>query len=187
MSGVVAVGSLVAVIELGAPIANNLGVGLGTVPAGHGATVSQALNNPTVPSWGLAATSVANAPSAGPVAGASTTPTPTPGVPVTSVVVRSVAPSSAVVPPPAAATNDVSSHVVAAPIGAVTVSSTNGSNDATANANARGDSPTSDQGVQSQGSQQGGHGQSGQHGQGNGGQGNGGSNVPPGRALGHSH
>jgi hypothetical protein len=91
----------------------------------------------------------------------------------------------------------VSSHVVAAPIGAVTVPSTNGSNDATANANARGDSPTSDQGVQSQGSQQGGHGQSGQHGQGNGGQGNGGqgnsgqgnggSNVPQGRALGHSH
>jgi hypothetical protein len=196
MSGVVAVGSLVAVIELGAPIANNLGLGLGTVPAGHGATVSQALNNPAVPSWGLAATSVANAPSSGPVAGTPTIPSPTSG-PVTGVVVPSVAPSSAVAPPSVAATNNVSSHVVAAPTGTVTVSSTNNGNDAAAHASALVDPATSDQAVQSQEAQQGGHGQNGQHGQGNsgqgnggqgnGGQGNGGQNAPQGRALGHSH
>jgi hypothetical protein len=87
---------------------------------------------------------------------------------------------------------DVSSHVAAAPVGTVTVPSTNDGNGAAAHASVLVASPTSDQGVQSQDAQQGGHGQDGQHGQGNDGQGNsgqahGGSNVPQGRALGHSH
>jgi hypothetical protein len=52
--------------------------------------------------------------------------------------------------------------------------------------------PTSGQAAPGQDTQPGGHGQNGQHGQGNGnggqgnGNGNGGSNVPPGRAVGHS-
>ena len=190
MSGAVAVGSLVVVIELGAPVASNLGLGVGTIPAGHGAAVSQALNTPTVPSLGLAATSVANAPSSSPVAGAPTTPAPASGTLLANVV-SSAAPSSPVAPPAVAAGNgDVSSHVAAALIGTVTVPSANDGSDGTAHASVLVDAPTSDQ------AQQGGHGQSGQHGQGNngqdngqgnGGQGNGGSNAPQGRALGHSH
>lgn len=203
MSGAVAVGSVVVVLELGAPAASNLGLGLGTIPADQGAAVSQALNNPTVPSWGLAATSVAVTPSAALVAGAPTTPAATSSGPLTSAV-SSVAPSSALVQPAVATTSgDVSNHVVAAPIATATVASTNNGGDTTAHANVLVDAPTSDHGVQSQ-DQQGGHGQNGQHGQGNGGQGNGaqgnggqgngnggqgngGSNVPQGRALGHSH
>jgi hypothetical protein len=190
MSGAVAVGSLVVVIELGAPVASHLGLGPGPISAGHGAAVSQALNDQTGTGSGLATTSVANASSSAAVAGAPTAPTPASGTPLTNVV-SSIAPSPAVAQPAVAATNgNVSSHVIAAPTATASVPSTNDGNGAAAHASVLVAAPTTDQGAPGQDAQQGGHGQNGQHGQGNGGQGNGngngGSNVPQGHAVGHS-
>src|ERR1700740_618273 len=47
MSGAVAGGSLVVVIELGAPVASHLGLGPRTIAPGHGTALSQALNDQT--------------------------------------------------------------------------------------------------------------------------------------------
>lgn len=71
MSGVVAACSLVVVIELGAPVASNLGAGLPSAP--HDKIVSQALGSPNAPTWGPGATSMASTIAAVPVDPAPTT------------------------------------------------------------------------------------------------------------------
>ena len=74
MSGAVAVGALLVVIELGAPVASNLGL-TAVLPsaAGHGGTAAQALQDPSFSNPGQGATSVASATAAAPV-----TPAPAP-------------------------------------------------------------------------------------------------------------
>jgi penicillin-binding protein len=67
MSGAVAVGSLVVVIELGAPTASNLGLGVGLPSVGHGGSAAQAFADPNFPTLGSSATSVVNATSPAPV------------------------------------------------------------------------------------------------------------------------
>lgn len=72
-SGVVAVGALVAVMELGAPVASNLGLSVGLPSAGHGGTAAQAFADSNFPTLGTSATSVASTTSPVPVAAAPTT------------------------------------------------------------------------------------------------------------------
>jgi hypothetical protein len=136
MSGAVALGSLLAVIELGAPVASNLGLGIGLPAAGHRGIVSQPFGNPNLPSGGPAASpvvsatsapSVVPAPAAIPEAGTEvpvvvpngtvTTSAPQQAITATAVLVSShlVSQTAAVtVPPASGAPGGVQPNVLAA-------------------------------------------------------------------------
>jgi hypothetical protein len=122
MSGAVAVGALLVVIELGAPVASNLGLSAVLPSAGHGGTAAQALQDPSFLNPGQSATSVASATAAAPV-----TPAPAPVTPApttqTVAFVASLQPSAVVASskPGAAGTSDpsVSVQIVSPPAAAV--------------------------------------------------------------------
>ena len=128
LSGVVAVGSLVVVIELGAPVASNLGLGLGPgVTSGQGSTGSPVPATPTLPSVGQATPSVISATSPilpAPSSGGTTSP----GSSASdfSVAVLSAGPSTVTAQPAVAATGGTSGHVVPLAGTGATAPSSNG-------------------------------------------------------------
>lgn len=195
MSGVVAVGSLLAVIELGGPVASNLGLGVAVTSTGHGSAVSQALANPTAPSWGPTESSVTSATSPAPELSGPTSSASSPAATASNAANVSSVPHTVVAstPPALAAgatlTGAPSSHLVLS-VGAASDPSPgngNGAGHADVVADTQSGIATSvqpgDGGQQGQG---GGHqGQGEQRGQ----SGQGGSdvpNVPQGKAVGQS-
>jgi hypothetical protein len=110
MSGAVAVGSLVVVLALGAPVASNLGLSVGLPSVGPGGIASQALDNPNFPTLGTSTTSVLG----------TTSPAPAAPLPTTtqaaaydlSAVTSSGTPSAPGASPGPASGGAVSSHAV---------------------------------------------------------------------------
>lgn len=196
LSGVVAVGSLIAVVELGGPVASNLGLGHGVSPTGPGFAQSPALQNPTASNFGSGATSVASATSSAPTGPAVPGPASA-GVaaPHALIVVSAGAPAaSPSEPAPTVVDTASSSHALTATPASANDPSKGGGDGAHSDAAADAQTPSTGpdeqgpSGPPGQGGQNGQNGQNGQQGQGQG-QGNAGTPgpTPPGKALGHDH
>ena len=126
MSGAVAVGALVVVVELGTPAVSHIGPKAGLPSAGHGGTAVEGFGNANLPTL---------RPSAKPSVVSTTSPTPPPVVPapaptqtaahdfpVVTQAVTSSAPEG--LPVTAAPTNTVTSHVIAATTPSTTLPTT---------------------------------------------------------------
>ena len=186
MSGIVAVGSLLAVVELGGPVASNLGLGIAVTSSGHGDGVSQALENPTAPSPGSSESFVAGSVAPAPVVFGPTSPAATTSD-VTSVT-TSVVPSTPAGTPVTGGGAPLSSHV-ASSLGATSATSSSSSTgpvhasvlvNPTSGA---GSPPQGDNGQQGQGDHQAQGEKQGQTAQ----TGSDADNAPEGKAVGHNH